>query len=64
MLAMAACVKQLNSVEDGLPCPDFVLVDGNRLPSDMPETKARSVVKVMSHFASCYIKIVPVMEMV
>jgi hypothetical protein len=53
MQAMSACVEKLNSKEGGLPSPDFVLVDGNRLPSDLPETKARSVVKVIfNHLAT------------
>ncbi|CAM6124514.1 unnamed protein product [Calypogeia fissa] len=45
MQAMAACVEKLNAVENGLPLPDFILIDGNRVPSDIPETKSRSVVK-------------------
>jgi hypothetical protein len=52
MQAMSACVEKLNSEEGGLPCPDFILVDGNRLPSDLPETKARSVVKVQFLFST------------
>lgn len=51
MQAMATCVDKLNSVESGLPRPDFILIDGNRLPSDIPEAKARSVVKVVSYFS-------------
>ncbi|KAL3695649.1 hypothetical protein R1sor_009725 [Riccia sorocarpa] len=44
MQAMSACVQKLRSETRGLPVPDFILVDGNRLPENFPEN-SRSVVK-------------------
>ncbi|KAG6554285.1 hypothetical protein Mapa_004201 [Marchantia paleacea] len=44
MQAMSACVQLLSCESQEHPRPDFILVDGNRLPDDFPEN-ARSVVK-------------------
>ncbi|KAL2642251.1 hypothetical protein R1flu_009838 [Riccia fluitans] len=44
MQAMTACVQKLSRETKGLLVPDFILVDGNRLPENFPEN-SRSVVK-------------------
>ncbi|BBN02009.1 ribonuclease HII [Marchantia polymorpha subsp. ruderalis] len=44
MQAMSACVQVLSCASQENPRPDFILVDGNRLPDGFPEN-SRSVVK-------------------
>lgn len=42
---MSACVKKLKAEKDG-KAPDYVLVDGNRLPDDFSKEEAQFVIKV------------------
>jgi len=42
---MSTCVKKLKA-EKGEKTPDYVLVDGNRLPDDLSKEKAQFVIKV------------------
>ncbi|KAJ7530007.1 hypothetical protein O6H91_15G075000 [Diphasiastrum complanatum] len=44
MLAMTGCINKL-SAATGASWPDFILVDGNRLPDDLPDGKAQFVIK-------------------
>ena len=52
MEAMGLCVQQLCRGEgEGVPegvvtIPDYVLIDGNRLPGNLPDVKAKAVVRV------------------
>ncbi|CAM6125501.1 unnamed protein product [Calypogeia fissa] len=45
MQAMVGCVEKLQNAAEGLSWPDYILVDGNRLPEGFSKEKARSVVK-------------------
>lgn len=52
MEAMRLCVQQLcreegeGVREGGVTVPDYVLIDGNRLPGNLPDVKAKAVVRV------------------
>lgn len=48
---MSACVKKLKAESDG-NAPDYVLVDGNRLPDDFPTEEAQFVIKVDIRFVA------------
>ncbi|KAH9539995.1 hypothetical protein CY35_15G085200 [Sphagnum magellanicum] len=43
--AMVGCVNKLTSKKTGESVPDYILVDGNRLPDGFSEKKAQCVVK-------------------
>jgi hypothetical protein len=44
---MVGCVNKLTSKKTGESVPDYILVDGNRLPDGFSEKKAQCVVKVL-----------------
>lgn len=44
--AMSSCVKKLTLERKGEAFPDYILVDGNRLPDDFSKEKAQFVIKV------------------
>lgn len=46
MQAMTICVEKLKSVDSGAPVPDYVLVDGTRLPDGWSTETAKPVVRV------------------
>lgn len=42
---MSSCIKKLKAENNG-KAPDYVLVDGNRLPDDLSKEDAQFVIKV------------------
>jgi len=48
---MSTCIKKLKAEKSG-KAPDYILIDGNRLPDDLSKEEAQFVIKVHISFVA------------